>query len=193
MYLFSDDLSQINAWQKSLSNFTSSCIDEVEQLLDLEDSFIICSAQAFDDIDKTIKKLSSKNNKILLLDNIPNFSKSQRFLKLGVQGYGNVMMSRPFLESAIMSINEGLVWLHPELMQNLIMNINEDNEIDDFLLENLTAKEKEVCLLLKDGLKNNDISQELNMSINTVKAHIKKIYEKLNVNDRLSLALLFKK
>lgn len=193
MYLFSDDLSQINAWQKSLSNFTLSCIYEVEQLLDLEDSFIICSVQAFDDIDKTIKKLSSKNNKILLLDNIPNFSKSQRFLKLGVQGYGNVMMSRPFLESAIMSINEGLIWLHPELMQKLIMNINEDNEIDDSLLENLTAKEKEVCLLLKDGLKNNDISQELNMSINTVKAHIKKIYEKLSVNDRLSLALLFKK
>mgnify|MGYP000370192932 CR=1 FL=1 len=40
---------------------------------------------------------------------------------------------------------------------------------------------------------NTNISQELNVSINTVKTHIKHIYEKLNVKDRLSFAALFSK
>ena len=40
---------------------------------------------------------------------------------------------------------------------------------------------------------NINISDELNISINTVKTHIKHIYEKLNVKDRLSFAGLFSK
>ena len=40
------------------------------------------------------------------------------------------------------------------------------------------------------GYKNIEISEELNISINTVKKHIKNIYTKLNVSDRVSFLKL---
>lgn len=193
MYLFSNDLYLIKTWQQNLKSFSPKLIEDIENLSNIQNSLIICSVKSFENIDFSLKSLISNKNRILLLDSIPNFSQGQRFLKLGIRGYGNILMSKPFLESAIMSINDGLVWLHPELMQNLILNLSENKTYDDSLLENLTSREKEVTLLLKDGYSNSQVTKELNMSINTVKSHIKKIYEKLNINDRLSLALLFKR
>ena len=51
--------------------------------------------------------------------------------------------------------------------------------------------EKKIAKLLKTGYTNMNISEELDISINTVKTHVKHIYEKLNVKDRLSFAGLF--
>ena len=69
-----------------------------------------------------------------------------------------------------------------------------DNKVDEKeLFKNLTKTEKNIATLLKNGYTNTNISQELNVSINTVKTHIKHIYEKLNVKDRLSFAGLFSK
>ena len=71
---------------------------------------------------------------------------------------------------------------------------NKDNKNDDEkLFEILTKTERKIAKLLKNGYTNLNISQELDISINTVKTHIKHIYEKLNVKDRLSFAGLFSK
>lgn len=51
----------------------------------------------------------------------------------------------------------------------------------------LTEREIEVIHLLFKGLSNKEISKKLFISINTVKYHISKIYEKLDVNSRLQL------
>ena len=69
-----------------------------------------------------------------------------------------------------------------------------DSKVDEeMLFENLKKKKKKIAELLKNGYTNTNISQELEISINTVKTHIKHIYEKLNVNDRFSFANLFSK
>ena len=54
----------------------------------------------------------------------------------------------------------------------------------------LTKREIEVLLLVKDGLKDNEIADELSISINTVKTHLKNSYKKLAVKNRTALALL---
>jgi LuxR family maltose regulon positive regulatory protein len=54
------------------------------------------------------------------------------------------------------------------------------------LAEPLTEREREVLRLLTTGLSSTEIAQELVVSVNTVRSHIKSIYGKLNVHGRLA-------
>jgi len=51
-------------------------------------------------------------------------------------------------------------------------------------LETLTSREKEVLTLVGEGLSNQGITDNLSIALNTTKAHIRNIYEKLMVNRR---------
>ncbi|NCC65587.1 MAG: response regulator transcription factor, partial [Spirochaetia bacterium] len=53
-------------------------------------------------------------------------------------------------------------------------------------------REQEVLKLLAEGLSNQEIAKKLYISPNTVKTHIKNIYSKLGVNNRLKLFSLLK-
>ncbi|HUW93959.1 MAG TPA: LuxR C-terminal-related transcriptional regulator [Bacteroidales bacterium] len=49
----------------------------------------------------------------------------------------------------------------------------------------ITSFEEKVMLLLKGGLTNNSIATVLGKSPNTIKYHLKKIYKKLGVGNRV--------
>lgn len=51
----------------------------------------------------------------------------------------------------------------------------------------LSPREREVFFLLADGITNQDISDQLCISINTTKKHVNSIYRKLNINSRTKL------
>ncbi|WP_286416391.1 response regulator transcription factor [Myroides odoratimimus] len=60
------------------------------------------------------------------------------------------------------------------------------NDKSDLIL-GLSQRQQEVLILIKKGMTNKDIANELFISENTVKYHIKKIYEALNINSRAEL------
>jgi LuxR family maltose regulon positive regulatory protein len=53
------------------------------------------------------------------------------------------------------------------------------------LVEPLSEREMEVFKLLENGLSNQEIAEQLFISMNTVKAHLKSIYSKLEVSNRV--------
>lgn len=55
-------------------------------------------------------------------------------------------------------------------------------------LPNLTRREQEVAGLAARGLGNREIAESLVVSVRTVENHLQRVYEKLGVNDRASLA-----
>ena len=57
-------------------------------------------------------------------------------------------------------------------------------------LERLSEREREVALLLGQGRSNAEISAELFMSVATVKAHVSRLLVKLDLNNRVQVALL---
>jgi DNA-binding NarL/FixJ family response regulator len=50
---------------------------------------------------------------------------------------------------------------------------------------NITTRETRILLLLQKGFSNEKISQETNISVNTVKYHLKRIYKKLHAKNRV--------
>ena len=58
---------------------------------------------------------------------------------------------------------------------------------NDISTQPLTLKEIDILKYLNEGHNNKEISEKLFISLNTVKSHIKNIYKKVNVNNRLHL------
>ena len=56
---------------------------------------------------------------------------------------------------------------------------------DDF--SNLTNKEAQICMLLKQAFSNKKIANQLLISPRTVENHLRNIYEKLNNRSRANL------
>jgi len=55
--------------------------------------------------------------------------------------------------------------------------------------DGLTEREKEVLLLIAEGKTNKDISEELHISIKTVKSHVSNLLMKCEMEDRTQLAI----
>ncbi len=73
-------------------------------------------------------------------------------------------------------------------LSNAFLHEKKKNGEKDILAK-LTKREREVAELVGSGASNKDIARELSISDRTVKAHLTAIFEKLEIKDRLSLAL----
>ena len=59
-------------------------------------------------------------------------------------------------------------------------------------LDDLTKRERQVAQAVADGLSNREIALRLNISERTVKARLTSVFQKLDVRDRVQLALLLR-
>lgn len=180
--------------KNSLIDYDLKNIENREELLTLKENLIIINTSVnLDKEEETIEILLENGNKILILESTPKLINAQNWLLLGVHGYGNSMMNDIYLKSAIQTINNGLTWLIPDITMEILSKLNVDGSKQKDILNNLSKAEQQVAILLKDGLSNTKISEELKLSINTVKSHIKNIYLKLEVKDRFSFINLLNK
>lgn len=201
IYLCTNSKSKLNQWKSSLQN-NCDCLHvrdkiELEKYLSQDDKIVVlfdCKfvENPFEDIDFYVKEYL--HVKIFYLQDLPSYKDGKSLLALGVKGYGNSRMSTIPLIQAVQSITNGNVWLYPDFLQELIKDVTPSFKIEEKdVLENLTNKEKDLSLFVAQGLSNKKIAEKLNISESTVKVHIRSIFSKLNVKDRLSLALLVKK
>ena len=160
--------------KNSLIDYDLKNIENREELLTLKENLIIINTSVnLDKEEETIEILLENRNKILILESTPKLINAQNWLLLGVHGYGNSMMNDIYLKSAIQTINNGLTWLIPDITMEILSKLNSDSLNQKDVLNQLSKAEQQVAILLKDGLSNTKISEELKLSINTVKSHIK--------------------
>ena len=115
-------------------------------------------------------------------------------LKLGVSGIVGANQNARVLIRAIKQVFDGGVWLNQKMIAQLLRNNhNSDNGKSKrkglYKNDDLTVRELEVIKMIALGMKNKDISTELLISEATVRHHLSSIYGKLDVDDRLNLAI----
>jgi DNA-binding NarL/FixJ family response regulator len=97
--------------------------------------------------------------------------------------------------SAIRLVAAGDAILSPAITRKLVDHISADgasagNARAVGLLDDLTEREREVAVAVGQGQSNAEIAAELYMSVATVKAHVSRLLMKLELANRVQIALL---
>ncbi len=119
-----------------------------------------------------------------------------RALQAGAAGF--LLKDTPPLEivRAIELVHAGDAMLSPAVARRLIALVAGDGEATARRdqarerLASLSAREHEVAMAVGQGRANAEIAAELHMSVATVKAHVSKLLAKLDLDNRVQIALL---
>jgi DNA-binding NarL/FixJ family response regulator len=118
-----------------------------------------------------------------------------RALRAGASGF--LVKDTPPAEivRGVRAVAAGEPMLSPTVTRRLIGHVT-DSESGERQrhareqLDRLTEREREVAVAIGQGKSNAEISRELYMSVATVKAHVSRMLEKLQFNNRVQIALL---
>lgn len=139
----------------------------------------------------------SPGTKIVILSRALSDEEEWGLFKAGVRGCCPRDIEPKQLKSVVMAVQQGELWIRRtltcRLLDELGVIVRERNLIKQAasnLLVNLTQREHEIATLVGNGESNKQIAQRLSITERTVKAHLTEIFRKLDVADRLKLALI---
>jgi len=113
--------------------------------------------------------------RIIMLTTFEGDVEIQRALEAGARGYLLKSMPPKDMVEAIRQVHAGKKRIPAEIASHLAEHMGD---------EALTEREIEVLRAIAEGNRNRDIANQLFISEETVKVHIKHIMEKLNASDR---------
>lgn len=122
---------------------------------------------------------------IIMLTVFNDWQKIFDSLCAGASGY--LLKNTPLAEirKAIESVRSGGAPMSPEIARKVLEHFNPAGSRAQPKIESpLTPKEKEIVIGLVDGLSYKMIGDRMDISIDTIRFHIKNIYKKLHVNSK---------
>jgi DNA-binding NarL/FixJ family response regulator len=138
-----------------------------------------------------IKNLN-KDVKVVILTSHNDEKEVLSSLKAGANAYCSKEINPKRLIQVVQSVADGAAWFDPSIAHIVLRAsanstaIETENRSKDY---DLTAREAQILKLMTEGYSNMEIAQILVISINTTKAHVANILQKLEVDDRLQAAL----
>lgn len=104
-------------------------------------------------------------------------------LEAGAAGYLLKNTSPSKILESLKELYEGGSPMNAEIAKKLVLRFQQkDDHMNEF---HLTEKERQILNLVSKGYLNKEIANELHNSINTIKQHIRHIYEKLHVQNKV--------
>ena len=113
----------------------------------------------------------------------------KKILKQGIRGVFTQNCPGPIFIKGIQTLIKGELWFSRQAINQVLLDLKDENEQLIGLENPLTQREKEIILCVTSGASNDQISYDLSISPNTVKAHIYNIYKKINVSNRFQASL----
>jgi DNA-binding NarL/FixJ family response regulator len=129
---------------------------------------------------------------VIVLSNVPSQAEGLAVLEAGASGYTNALAVPDVLRQIETVVGNGGLWVGPELLQRLISGIgrNRPRPQNNAQLDKLSPREREVALAVASGATNKEVARQLDITERTIKAHLSRAFELLEVRDRLQLAIL---
>jgi DNA-binding NarL/FixJ family response regulator len=115
-------------------------------------------------------------------------------LKAGACGYLLKRSNPAEIRQAIHDVRTGGAPMSPEIARRVVEAFHQTPRSEPGLLDDvkLSKRETEILELLCKGLANKEIADRLNISVETVRVHLKHVYEKLHVRSRTEAAMKFR-
>jgi DNA-binding NarL/FixJ family response regulator len=106
-----------------------------------------------------------------------------RALQAGADGYLLKRTKPADLRAALLDVLSGGAPMTSEIARRVVEAFRQKGRARDDAVT-LTAREEETLVLLTKGFSNKEIADHLNLGIETVRSHLKHIYEKMHVRSR---------
>jgi two-component system nitrate/nitrite response regulator NarL len=176
---------------------TCDCIAETHPHL------VILDPSLFNEsLPETIGKIlkTTPHTRIIVLKGTTETPVDEMLLfKAGVHGFCDVEIVPDLLIKAAHAVCHGEIWVPRQLITQLIGDLARENSSDARKFSrsgaesvaHLTPRELQVAKMVHLGGNNKVIARELDISERTVKAHLSAVFRKLNIENRLHLALFF--
>jgi two-component system, NarL family, response regulator LiaR len=120
--------------------------------------------------------------KIIIVTSFLDDEKVYPALEAGATSYMLKTSKASEIADAVRATHLGQSVLEPEVTGKMMLKMRQKNQYD--LHDELTSREMEILLLMAEGKSNQEIADELFISLKTVKTHVSNILSKLQVQDR---------
>jgi DNA-binding NarL/FixJ family response regulator len=143
---------------------------------------------------KAAANLAKQPAPVVVLSANPNESEAFSVLATGARGYCHAeSVPEQFVEVAQV-VDSGGYWVPPSLVQRLAtaalaVGAVKTPEVPEGF-DQLTDREYQVAMAVGKGFNNKEIASQLGIGERTIKAHLTATFEKLQVRDRVQLALI---
>jgi two-component system NarL family response regulator len=144
------------------------------------------------DAARTIRGIAP-TTKILMLTVSDEEDDLYEAIKAGANGYLLKEISVEEVAEAIRAVVQGQSLISPSMASKLLTEFNtlvkKAEEKQQFPAPALTSRELEVLRLVAKGMSNREIADQLYISENTVKNHVRNILEKLHLHSRMQAVM----
>jgi len=132
--------------------------------------------------------------RIILLTGLRDPQVQRRAILLGAMGLVSKQKAADTLIQAIKKVYAGEVWLDRAMIASILndrinTSVAADQNVEALRIAKLTDREREVIMLIGEGIKNRQIAARLYISEATVRHHLTSVFAKLGVNDRFELVI----
>lgn len=127
---------------------------------------------------------------VLVFTTYPEEIFGEKCLQLGAKGFLNKTASNSEILFALRKVLNGGMYINAELQKIMLPSDSGDKTINPF--EKLSARELEIAVLINKGHTLPDICSLLNIQYSTANTYKRRIFEKLNVHNAVTLSHLMK-
>lgn len=92
----------------------------------------------------------------------------------------------------IRCVHRGQIWANSQQLRfvtEAVASVQSLRVVDAVGQQLLTEREKQVVALVADGMSNREVARELNLTHNTIKKYLFRIFNKLGISSRVELVL----
>lgn len=179
-----EGIYEASSAEDALEIFKNNPVDIVIMDLGLPNMNGIDAAQIIHNI--------NKDTKIIILTSHNDEKEVLNSLKAGANAYCSKEINLQRLVHVVQSVADGAAWFDP-CIAHIVLQASANSQVGDQNLHykdyDLTSRETQILKLMTEGCSNMEIAQQLVISVNTTKAHVANILQKLEVDDRLQAAL----
>ncbi len=125
--------------------------------------------------------------KIIIVTSFIDDEKVYPAIEAGAAGYLLKTSKASEIAHAIRATFRGETVLEPEVTGKMMERLMKKQEPS--LHEELTKREHEILMLISEGMSNQEIADDLFITLKTVKTHVSNILAKLDVEDRTQAAI----
>lgn len=125
--------------------------------------------------------------KVLILSVYDDEDLVARCLDAGASGYVLKDSPPPQLIYAIQAVSRGQQYMSPRVLTTVVRQFIANPTEPKTGYDLLSDREREILVLLAEGVALKDIARRLNLSVKTVEAHKYNLMRKLNLHDRSEL------